>query len=278
MAKKITDKDSGKSDKRLSRYTQIIEHIFLAHYQRGADRVEFDRDDVRAACQKLGIELVKNIGDLVYSFRYRATLPETIRKRAPEGKAWIIQPAGPAKYKFVLRTLTTIVPTHGLAETKVPDATPGLVGMYALNDEQGLLARVRYNRLIDLFSGVVCYSLQNHLRTAIHNIGQVETDEIYVGVDRRGVHHVFPVQAKGGTDKLSIVQIEQDLALCAEKFPTLLCRPVAAQFIEDDLIALFEFEDSEEGAKIAREKHYRLVPRGQLSAEELDAYRKRTED
>jgi hypothetical protein len=278
MAKKVTDKNSGGHDKRLSRYTQIIEHIFLARHVKGSDSVVFDRDDVRVACQKLGIELVKNIGDLVYSFRYRATLPESIRKRAAEGKAWIIQPAGAARYKFILRTLTTIVPTHGLAETKVPDATPGLVGMYALNDEQGLLARVRYNRLIDLFSGVVCYSLQNHLRTAIQNVGQIETDEIYVGVDRKGIHYVFPVQAKGGTDRLSIVQIEQDLALCAEKFPALVCRPVAAQFIEGDLIALFEFENSEDGAKIAREKHYRLVPRGQLSEAELKAYRDRTEE
>ncbi|RPH96226.1 endonuclease [candidate division KSB1 bacterium] len=278
MARKVIKKNSAKTDRGTSRYSQIIEHIFLMRYKKGVNEVEFDRDDVRAACQKLNVDLVKNIGDLVYSFRYRATLPEKIRMRATVGKAWIIQPAGPAKYRFVLRTLTMIVPTKGLAETKVPDATPGLVGMYALNDEQGLLARVRYNRLIDLFTGVVCYSLQNHLRTAILNIGQVETDELYVGVDRKGAHYIFPVQAKGGTDKLSIVQIEQDLALCAAKFPTLICRPVAAQFIEDDLIALFEFEDSKEGAKISREKHYRLVPRGQLTKAELKAYRNRTED
>jgi hypothetical protein len=278
MAKKVTEKDAGKNDKRPSRYTQIIKHIFLAHYQRGADRVEFDRDDVRAACQKLGVELVKNIGDLVYSFRYRAALPEAVRATATGGKDWTIQPAGKGKYRFELREQPVIVPNPDLAETKVPDATPGLVRMYALDDEQGLLSRVRYNRLIDLFSGVVCYSLQNHLRTTTESIGQTETDEIYVGVDRRGVHYVFPVQAKGGKDKLSIVQIEQDLAMCAEKFRALVCHPIAAQFVEGDLIALFEFEDSEEGAKISREKHYRLVPRGQLSAEELSAYRKRTED
>ncbi len=41
---------------------------------------------------------------------------------------------------------------------KVPDATPGLVTKYALDDEQGLLARLRYNRLIDIFTGLVCYS------------------------------------------------------------------------------------------------------------------------
>ena len=90
-------------------------------------------------------------------------------------------------------------------------------------------------------------------------MGQVETDEIYVGVDRRGAHYVFPVQAKGGKDKLSIVQIAQDMAVCAGKSPDLICRPIAAQFMEDDLIALFELEQTSDGVAITSEKHYRLV-------------------
>ena len=96
---------------------------------------------------------------------------------------------------------------------KVPDATPGVIGMYALNDEQALLAKLRYNRLIDIFTGVACYSLQNHLRTFVETVGQIETDEIYMGIDKRGAHFAFPVQAKGAKDMINIVQIEQDLAM-----------------------------------------------------------------
>ena len=136
---------------------------------------------------------------------------------------------------------------------------------YAFNDEQGLQAKLRYNRLIDIFSGVTCYSLQNHLRTTVPAIGQVETDEIYVGVDKRGVQYVFPVQAKGGTDQLGIVQTEQDFAMCATKFPQLICR-----------IALFAFEESENGVTIGDEKHYHLVPPEQMTDEDLASYGKRT--
>src|SRR5262249_14906125 len=108
-------------------------------------------------------------------------------------------------------------------------------------------------------------------------IGQVETDEVYVGVDRRGAHYVFPIQAKGGGDRLSIVQIEQDFALCANKFPGWICRPIAAQFMRDDVIALFELEDSGDGIKIVHERHYRLVPSADLTRDELRAYRQRPE-
>ncbi len=107
-------------------------------------------------------------------------------------------------------------------------------------------------------------------------MGQVETDEIYVGLDQRSAQYVFPVQAKGGTDQLGIVQIEQDFALCAVKFPLLICRPIAAQFLEGNLIALFAFEEGENGIAISDEKHYRLVSPEQLSDEDLNTYRNRT--
>lgn len=259
----------------ISRYVALIEEIFNQHYKEGAKEVAFERDDLVRTAQRLGIKLPKNLGDIVYSFRYRANLPDSIRQRAPEGLEWVIRPTGQAKYQFSLASMPRIIPNILLAETKIPDSTPGIIEKYAFNDEQGLLARVRYNRLIDIFTGVTCYSLQNHLRTTVPGMGQVETDEIYIGIDQRGAQYVFPVQAKGGTDQLGIVQIEQDFALCSTKFPILICRPIAAQFIEGNLIALFSFEIGDNGVAIADEKHYRLVSPDQMTDEDLANYRNR---
>ena len=81
-----------------------------------------------------------------------------------------------------------------------------------------------------------------------------------------------PVQAKGGRDELNVVQIEQDMALCESKFPDLICRPVAAQFIHDDVIALFAFEKIDSDVKVLMERHYKLVEPNQLTPEDLAAY------
>jgi hypothetical protein len=162
-----------------------------------------------------------------------------------------------------------------IPETKIPDATPRIIAKYALSDEQALLAKLRYNRLIDIFTGVTCDSLQSHLRTTVPKMGQVETDESYSGLDKRGAHYVFPIQAKGGKDKVGLVQIEQDFAICAEKFPLFICRPIAAQFMTDEVIALFEFEQTEKGIAIPSEKHYRLVPPDGMTPGDLEIYRKR---
>jgi hypothetical protein len=259
-----------------NRYGQIIERIFLSNYQEGTREIPFEREDIVRVAEELKIKLPKNLGDVIYSFRYRAALPEAIQTCVSEGEAWIIRPAGRSRYCFVAIADRPIVPTSMLAETKIPDATPGIIAKYASSDEQGLLAKLRYNRLIDIFTGITCYSLQNHLRTTVPGMGQVETDEIYIGLDRRGVHYVFPVQAKGGRDKINIVQIEQDAALCAHKFPSLICRPVAAQFMQNDLIVLFDFEEDVNGLVLSSEKHYRLVPPEEITEADLEAYRTRT--
>lgn len=262
-----------------NRYSRIIEYIFFQQYRSGDAVVPFSREDIARAAEQLDIPLPKNLGDVVYSFRHRTPLPDTIIREAPAGLSWVIVGKGQAKYAFELKAVSKIQPDPMLPITKIPDATPGIVARYALTDEQALLAKLRYNRLVDIFTGVTCYSIQNHLRTTVRNIGQIETDEIYVGLDKRGAHYVMPVQAKGKADQIGVVQIEQDLALCAEKFPELVARPIAAQFMDEESIALFEFgTDPDEGLVKLAERHYRLVPEHEVSSEELQLYRKRRLD
>ena len=199
------DKDKPEEDtetpQQWSRYQAIIIDIFQRNYQ-GGDQFEFEREEIAAAAHRLNITPPKNLGDVIYTFRYRKSLPEPILDTQPEDRHWLILGAGDARYRFRLSKLTTIVPTKGMLVRKIPDATPEIISQYALTDEQALLAKIRYNRLIDVFLGIVASSLQNHLRTKIPNYGQIEIDELYVGVDSKGAQYIVPVQAKGGSDTL----------------------------------------------------------------------------
>ena len=200
-----------------NRYHALIEKVFVDRYKPGSAEVGFERSDLEQTAKDLEIDLPKNLGDVIYSVRYRTPLPASILATQPEGLEWIIEGGGRARYTFKLQKINRIVPNPQLVSIKIPDATPEIVAAHALSDEQALLAKVRYNRLIDIFLGLAAYSLQNHLRTTVGGVGQIEVDEIYVGVDRHGRQYVIPVQAKGGSDQLSTVQTKQDLACCAEK-------------------------------------------------------------
>ncbi len=219
----------------------------------------------------------KNLGDTIYSFRFRTALPEEIVATAGKDREWIIELAGRAVYRFRLVKLANIVPNPNLIAVKIPDATPEIISAYALSDEQALLAKVRYNRLVDTFLGLTTYSLQNHLRTTVKAMGdsQIEIDEIYVGVNKNGAQFALPVQAKGGNDRLSVVQTAQDIACCREKFPNLTCRPLSAQFMSDDAIAMFELALEDDDIKLVEEKHYKLVPSNQIESDDLKRYAKR---
>lgn len=268
--------DSGAKE---NRYRQIISKVFFDNYTEGASEVPFTRPELIRAAEDLGLKAVGNYGDILASFRFRTELPDSIRERAPTGLVWVIRLAGKGRYKFAAVVTDKIIPDPLLVEIKVPDATPGIIATNALSDEQALLARVRYNRLLDIFTGVTCYSLQSHLRATVEELGksQVETDELYVGIDKNGAHYSFPVQAKGTSDKLSIVQLEQDFFLCTEKFPRLICRPVAAQFMNDELVAMFDFQMTPKGLAMANQRHYRLVPSIEMTDEDLASYRRESE-
>lgn len=257
----------------MNRYSKIIEQIFFKHYLPGAIELSFGRDEIEEQAALAGIALPKNIGDVVYSFRYRNALPSTILDTVEdEGKEWIILGEGKAKYVFKLIKKVTIIPQESLFPIKIPDATPEIIRKHALGDEQALLAIIRYNRLIDIFLGIASYSLQNHLRTTVKDVGQIEIDEIYVGIDREGKQFVVPVQAKGGKDKHGVPQTRQDILCCQEKFPHLKCRPVSAQFMERDKIALFELTMEGEKIMILTERHYLLVNADAITPEDLERY------
>jgi hypothetical protein len=74
-------------------------------------------------------------------------------------------------------------------------------------------------------------------------------------------------------DKLGIVQTIQDIRFVEQKFPGMRCRAIAAQFMEDGVIALFELTLRGEQVKIVEERHYQLVPAEDLDQQAIRSYR-----
>jgi len=69
-----------------NRYSAIIEAIFFKYYQPGQTSIRFERAEIVSTVDELGIERPDNLGDILYSFRFRTPLPESIRTTAPKGE------------------------------------------------------------------------------------------------------------------------------------------------------------------------------------------------
>ena len=261
----------------------VLEPIFKSLYEAGAHTLIFDVEMFDVEARRLGNFISARTLNLTDFVCYdpscvsslRMLLPSKIRKTEPSGWQWHLKRISTKSYAFRLEPIDSIRPSRfPRLERRIPDATPEIINSNSLSDEQALLARVRYNRLIDIFLGVTAYSLQNHLRTTVKSLGQIEIDEVYVGIDRHGCQYIIPVQAKGGNDQLSTVQAKQDIACCAEKFPNLVCRAISAQFMDDSRIAMFELCLDDDGlVKTKEERHYLLVPADQIGTADLERYR-----
>lgn len=258
----------------MSKYDAVIEHVFLKNYTKGLSRIPFNRDELAQACEELGFPRIKNLGDIPYSYRFRKEMPIGIKEKCPEKSEWIIVGTGIGAYEFKLASPGKIEPTNNRQRIKIPDSTPEIVKMYAPGtDEQALLTKVRYNRIIDLFLGLTCYSIQNHLRTVVSDVGQIEIDEIYLGVNKKGTHFVIPCQAKSPGDRFGIVQVMQDVAFCRARYPNAICKPIALQFLSENDVAVLELFVDEDNdifqLSVVDEKHYRLVNRTEITPDEI---------
>jgi len=100
----------------------------LARHDTGkGEAFEFTRDELAVIADELGTDLPKNVGDLIYSFRYRNELPSVILDTAKDDLECIIEGAGRARYRFRLVKLNRILPREELLTIKMPDATPEII-------------------------------------------------------------------------------------------------------------------------------------------------------
>lgn len=235
-------------------YDKVIGALFKAKWKRGKTSVPFTKDHLIETAERLGIR-IKNLPDVLYAYRSRRPMPAEIARTG----GWTIVSTGSGLYAFELDLPEIEIPEH-LEEIPIPYAVPEIVEKNLAKDEQGLLTKVRYNRLLDIFTGIACFHLQSHIRTQVEGIGQIEIDDLYVGVDKEGIGYVLPVEAKVSMNRLAVAQVRNLVSFANERFPHLTCKPIAI-IDRNDTITCFEFVPSKDirSMKVRLERRYRLV-------------------
>ena len=226
-----------------------MEAVFKRHYRAGMASVPFERDDSRWAAQELRVPVPKNLGGTIYQLRYTEPMPPAVMGAAPSGMEWIIRGKGPAKYAFDLVEQAWFAPDQSVQPVELPSATPRIVEEHQIDDEQALLSRLRHSQVIAHATGLVVEHLQSHVRSSIPS-GQVEVDDLYVGTDRAGQQYAVPVEAKGVSGNISLVQVEQGADFCLHRMSELTCVPLGAKLAADGSIYVFEFEGLPAGTPI----------------------------
>ncbi len=256
--------DSSESQD-LSLYDKVLLQVFHQHYNQGAKYLKFSKDELAEACKQHGVT-IKNIPDIIYTYRTRRVLPDDIRQTGH----WAIEPAGRGFYAFRLLQNSPHfnIPFYDYAPIDIHNAIPELVEKLLRYDEQSLLTRVLYNRLIDIFTGLTCFHIQNHYRSFVEGMGEVELDALYVGIDKTGKLYILPIEAKSQAENEMIgrIQISQMAKLVRQDFADLNRRILAIKYLKDGTIVIIEFDDQVEpdDFKIVSVSRFRLIRQKQI--------------
>ena len=230
-------------------YDIIISALFESVFREGGREFDFTQDQIVHIAGELGISL-KNPPDVVYTYRSRSHLPSSIRKRGN----WLIKSKGKGKFAFVKTDKSPFIEIQsGLLPITIPNAMPEIVEKHTTSDEQALISAIRYNRLVDIFTDVTCFHIQSHVRTTIEGEGQVEIDELYVGIDTDGNEYVLPLEAKSAheRERLGWMQIANMVKYAHQNYPSLKCKPIAAKRGANNQVYLLEFSDNPDWESIA---------------------------
>ncbi len=243
-------------------YDRLIAEIFRRHDGAHQNEFEFERDEMADILREWDLK-VKNLADVLYSYRGgRRYLPDDITATGN----WVIEGRGKGRYAFrrLARSPYITMPVD-LRTIDILDATPDIILKYGGSDEQGLLTRIRYNRLIDTFLGVTAYHVQGHIRAFMRDTGQVEIDDLYLGVDTNGKQYVIPVEAKTADEPLGIIQVAWLNEYGHRILPELVLRSVAVKAADDGSTFFLEFNNAvdSEQVKVVDFRRYRLVREGE---------------
>ena len=242
----------------------VIERVFKKVYQPSQAELPFTLADIKEAIAAVSSANPEYIEENKYDVRYafvsgRQELPASVDSLGP----WMIGSRGKGKYAFVkLQSPTKVQIPTDLATIYLPDATPEIVLEYAGSDEQGILAKVHYNRLLDIYLQLTCYHLQNHWRTFVKGKGQHEIDDLYAGLNTTGKQYVIPIEAKCCGDHLNKTQVVQMIDFAHARYPKLIMRPVGIQELADGSMVFLEFTTGKhpDEIKIKEPRRYKLVP------------------
>jgi hypothetical protein len=138
----------------------------------------------------------------------------------------------------------------------VLNALPCFLDKFISNERQFLLSQLRCSRLLDIFSGVICFPIYSVAGQA---------DEMYIGMQQDGKYHIFLVQVATGDRSLRVSDVRKCFDRYAAEFSSAVVRSIIVQAVAVNVIALIEFR-VETTVEFIGEKHYQLIQQDSIAS------------
>jgi hypothetical protein len=159
----------------------------------------------------------------------------------------------------------SLTPNRNKSVITIPDSTPELLRAYAVNKRQQHFSLVRYNSIIQLFCGIICWSLQSNVLAGMpaYKKMHVLMDELYVGFDNYGYHHAIILIAFEDA-VVTANQLRSASTYLGNHFRYAHHHLIALESLSDHAFALLGLQAKANKVVIASERHFELVKATEL--------------
>ena len=189
--------------------------------------------------------VVKNVPDIIYTYRARSELPREILKNGN----YAIIGKGKGRYSFIkISQQNRIKIPKKIKETKLTQVIPKWILKYMSDDEQGMLTNLNQNEIIKKYLNLqTAFRLQSHLRMGVPNYGQVEIDELYFCEDTNGKHLICAIEAKDKSDHdlFNISQLFGVSKALISKYPDVCKKILCAKPLKKNKLVICEIAVSD---------------------------------
>ena len=173
-------------------YVPVITKIFRERHRKGASSIIFSLDDVRNACDALGVAS-RNPADVIYRMRSRTILPAEILKLGFH----VLRPIGRGKYAFEKASSTIFEPPFTKPVTTI-DLTP-----MPVRRQIPVIFPIEAKALADALNRVQIF---NMVQYAEHYFPGLTVRPLAIKVDEASVLHIVEFNSPKKTSELKILK------------------------------------------------------------------------
>lgn len=231
----------------------FIKHLIEKNFTASQDSIPFSRDDVSLYCLKKFKKIPKNVGDIIYSLRYRMDYLSTFDHLLDPDYTWTLLSLSTGQYELKPMPKLKLPDLTSVPVISKIDKTPEHIhNLRPLND-QSLLMKIYQNKVLSEFLEDDLILLQAHHKVNLKDWGQAEIDGI---VASETSPRLYLVEVKGYTEVIGWPQIIQLKMYAEQNHPGLPFTPIFVQSHRDWSFSIVQFDFNSEFPQVTKSERY----------------------
>ena len=231
----------------------FVDYLMKNNFINSLTPISFERTDILEICAKEFGKAPKNLGDIIYSLRYRLDYLSTYDYLLEKDYTWTLLSTGIGKYELSPLKKLRIPSLESEDIIYIKDNTPKHIHELRPLNDQSLLMKIIQNDILNEFLQDDLVFLQAHHKVNLQNWGQAEIDGILAS---NYSPHLYLVEVKGYTEVIAWPQMIQLKMYAQQNHSDTPFTPLFIQSHKDWSFSVVQFDYTNSFPRVKKFKRF----------------------